>query len=152
MDSKGICVCIQCGYTASQNPTFNADGTYSNKHLMKRDITHTDNFGSVQVGKNTVQKSVVKHDTGKPMVSLVEPSFILGIAQVLTYGAEKYAINNWQQATDKDIRRIKDSLLRHTLAYTSGELLDAETGLSHSLHAATNMMFLNYLLEKQNEP
>jgi len=91
-----------------------------------------------------------KADNNKPMVSLVEPSFILGIAEVLSYGAKKYSINNWKEATNKDIRRIKDSLLRHTLAYTSGDLLDEETHLSHSYHAAANLMFLNYLIERRS--
>jgi hypothetical protein len=90
-----------------------------------------------------------KHDIGKPMVSLIEPTFIIGVAEVMTYGAKKYDIDNWKTATTDDIRRIKDSLLRHTLAYTSGELLDPETHLSHSYHATCNLMFLNYLLERR---
>lgn len=102
---------------------------YNNADLMKRDF--------------------MKSDEDKPMISLIEPSFIIGIAEVMTYGAKKYGINNWKQATSKDIRRIKDSLLRHTLAYTSGELLDPETHLSHSYHATCNLMFLNYLLERR---
>ena len=89
--------------------------------------------------------SFVKKDIGKPMVSLVEPKYILGMAEVLTFGAKKYAIDNWKSATIEDIRRIKDSLLRHTLAYTSGELVDPETGLSHTYHIGCNAMFLDYL-------
>jgi len=92
--------------------------------------------------------SFSKHDSNKPMISLVEPKFIIGIAEVLTFGARKYAIDNWKKATTADIRRIKDSLLRHTLAYTSGELLDSETHLSHAYHISCNVMFLNYLLER----
>lgn len=95
-----------------------------------------------------MKRDFMKADADKPMVSLIEPSFIIGTAEVMTYGAKKYAIDNWKQATPADIRRIKDSLLRHTLAYTSGELLDPETGLSHSYHATCNLMFLNYLLER----
>jgi len=92
-----------------------------------------------------------KHDNGKPMVSLVETEFILGVAQVLTFGAKKYDIDNWKNMEEKDLRRIKDSALRHTLAYTSGELLDPETGLSHAYHASCNLMFLDYFdkLKKQ---
>ena len=104
--------------------------SYNNADLMKRDF--------------------MKADTGKPMISLIEPSFIIGVAEVMTYGAVKYAIDNWKKATPEDIRRIKDSLLRHTLAYTSGELLDPETHLSHSYHATCNLMFLNYLLERRS--
>lgn len=89
-----------------------------------------------------------KADTDKPMISLVEPSFIIGIAEVLTFGAKKYSIDNWKSATTVDVRRIKDSLLRHTLAYTSGELLDPETHLSHSYHIACNAMFLDFLFTR----
>ena len=86
-----------------------------------------------------------KFDTGKPMVSLVEPEFILGTAKVLTLGAEKYEIDNWKLGSSpEDIRRYKDALLRHTLAYTSGETNDPETGLSHTYHIACNIMFLDY--------
>ena len=92
--------------------------------------------------------SFKKFDTEKPMITLVEPRYIVGMAEVLTFGAKKYAIDNWKQATADDIRRIKDSLLRHTLAYTSGEILDNETGLSHAYSIGCNAMFLDYLLSK----
>jgi len=92
-----------------------------------------------------------KDDKGKPMVSLVESDFILGMAKVLTAGAKKYAIDNWKLGSSKkDIRRYKDALLRHTLAYTSGEKLDPETGLSHAYHAACNLMFLEYFEKTLN--
>lgn len=94
-----------------------------------------------------IEETFTKFDNGKPMLSLVEPQFIIGMAEVMTYGAKKYAIENWKKATKDDIRRIKDSLLRHTLAYTSGELIDKETGLSHAFHASCNLMFLNYMIE-----
>ena len=87
-----------------------------------------------------------KYDTGKPMVSLVESKFIFGVAEVLTFGAVKYGPNNWKLGTSEDdIRRYKDALLRHVLAYTSGEINDPESGLSHLHHASANLMFLDYL-------
>lgn len=86
-----------------------------------------------------------KFDKGKPMVSLVQPNFILGMAEVMTVGAKKYSINNWKLgSTPEDIRRYQDAVLRHTLAYIDGEHLDPETGLSHAYHAACNLMFLEY--------
>ena len=114
---RGKWTCISCG-------------TYNNKDLMK--------------ALKTSEPVFTKHDTGKPMVSLVESEFILGVAEVLTMGAKKYAVDNWKLMTDEDIRRVKDSLLRHTLAYTSGELIDKESGLSHLYHAGCNLMFLDY--------
>jgi hypothetical protein len=83
------------------------------------------------------------------MVSLVESDFILGMAKVLTFGANKYGVENWKLGdSPENIRRYKDALLRHVLAYTSGELVDPETGLSHAYHAACNLMFLDYLQNK----
>lgn len=96
-------------------------------------------------------KEFKKDDQGKPMVSLVEPDFIVGIAEVLTAGASTYGLDNWKHATKDDIRRLKDSLLRHTLSYTSGVLVDSDSGKSHAYHAACNLMFLNYLLEKRRD-
>lgn len=93
--------------------------------------------------------SFKKFDTGKPMVSLVEPQFTLGVAKILTFGATKYGANNWKTATENDKQRFKDALLRHILAYVGGDKLDEESGLSHLYHAGCNLMFLDYF-DRQN--
>ena len=84
----------------------------------------------------------MKFDSGKNMVSLVDPKFILGVGQILTFGANKYAKNNWK--LNEDLDRYKDATLRHMYAYLSGELLDPESGLPHLDHVACNIMFLRY--------
>lgn len=84
----------------------------------------------------------MKWDSDKPMPSLVDPDFILGVADILTFGAKKYAKNNWQLNTDID--RYKDSLMRHIYAYLGGELIDPESGKPHLDHIACNVMFLRY--------
>ena len=84
----------------------------------------------------------IKYDTGKNMVSLVEPDFILGLGKVLTHGAEKYEVDNWKLNTD--IRRYKDSALRHLYAYLEGQLLDEDSGLPHLDHLSANIMFLRH--------
>jgi len=86
-----------------------------------------------------------KFDTGKTMMSLVTPSYIIGTAKVLTLGAAKYDKNNWK--LNKDKSRYEDSLLRHTYSYLAGEKLDPESGLSHLYHISCNLMFLEYLDE-----
>ena len=91
---------------------------------------------------STNQSQFMKHDSGKCMVSLVDPAFTLGVGAILTFGAHKYAINNWQLVPD--ITRYKDAAYRHFLAYLSGELIDPESGLPHLDHLATNIMFLRY--------
>lgn len=87
----------------------------------------------------------IKNDTGKVLASEVAPSFILGTARVLTFGAKKYARGNWKKMTEEDRERIKDSLMRHIYAYLSGETYDPETLESHLYHAACNLMFLDNL-------
>ncbi len=85
----------------------------------------------------------LKYDKVKLLMSLVDPRCIEDIARVLTYGAEKYAPNSWQQVEDAE-RRYKDALLRHTFEYLKGVELDEESGLTHLSHMATNIMFLSY--------
>lgn len=85
-------------------------------------------------------KEGVKHDLGKPRISLISRVFLIGIANVLTFGAKKYDADNWRLGMDW--RRAIDATLRHVLAWADGEDLDPETGLSHLYHAACELMFL----------
>lgn len=92
----------------------------------------------------------LKYDTGKLLFSLIPPETTRALAQVLTFGAQKYAPNNWQLIENgKD--RYLDALFRHLDAYRSGEALDPESGLSHLSHALTNVAFLHYLDLKANQ-
>ena len=88
----------------------------------------------------------IKHDEGKPMVSLINPKFIEGLAEVMTQGANKYGRDNWQEC--KEPHRYLDALLRHTLKYWDGEKVDTESGKSHLYHIAFNAMALDYLDNK----
>ena len=91
----------------------------------------------------------IKADNGKARVSLVEPDFILGVANVLTFGANKYEAGNWKKLDDSELYRYKDALLRHTLQYLNGEYYDKESGLPHLDHMATNIMFIRHFEEKK---
>lgn len=82
-----------------------------------------------------------KYDTGKLQYSLIPPIATKSLAQVLTFGAEKYAPNSWQRVPDGE-RRYTDALYRHLEQYRMGESTDAESGLSHLAHAITNIAFL----------
>ena len=92
---------------------------------------------------NNEPKVGLKYDDDKLLMSLVEPEFIEDVAKVLTFGAKKYKPNSWQHVEDCE-RRYKDALLRHTMSYLKGELIDCESGLTHLSHMATNIMFLSY--------
>lgn len=88
-------------------------------------------------------KEFTKFDDNKVLASAVDPLYIIGTAEVLTFGAKKYARDNWKLMNDPV--RIQDSLMRHLYAYLAGEKVDPETNLSHLYHASCNLMFLaNY--------
>jgi hypothetical protein len=97
-----------------------------------------------------MNEEFIKHDTGKPMMSLIEPSFIRGLADVLTFGANKYEKNNWKLADSTEGQdRIKDAMLRHIYKYLDGQEFDDETGFSHLYHAAFGLMALSYFDTKK---
>lgn len=84
----------------------------------------------------------IKDDKDKPMLSLIEPHFVTSLGDILTFGAQKYSVDNWKLCDDTS--RYKDALLRHTYAYLSGDLLDPESGFPHTAHIACNTMFLQW--------
>lgn len=88
----------------------------------------------------------MKFDQGKPRVDLIDSRFLLELGEVLGFGAEKYGENNWQAIEPK---RYRAAALRHMYQYCSGEKVDKESGKSHLIHAACNLMFLYW--SDQNE-
>ena len=83
----------------------------------------------------------LKYDAGKLRYDLVPPHAIKAIADVLTYGADKYAPNSWQTVSDGETRYTA-AMMRHFEAYREGEELDPETGKSHLAHCLCNLTFL----------
>ena len=76
----------------------------------------------------------VKYDNDKPQWSLVPFKAMMQVVDVLTYGARKYAPDNWKKVPDAR-RRYIDAAFRHLSTYVSGEKNDSETGKSHLAHA-----------------
>lgn len=74
------------------------------------------------------------------------PALIEGAARALGHGTEKYRDGdefNFLRAYT--FRTVYASLIRHLLAWYSGEDTDGESGLSHLDHAAGNLaMLLHY--------
>lgn len=87
-----------------------------------------------------------KHDSGKPLMGAVPPNALLVVAQVLTFGAEKYGRDNWRQVESAETRYL-DAALRHINAYQRGEVVDPESGESHLAHAVCSLMFMLELKE-----
>ena len=82
-----------------------------------------------------------KKDGGKPRPALLATHAMVGLGEVLAYGAKKYDDDNWRHGMRW--RRVADALLRHVFAYLGGEDRDPETGLLHIDHALCNAMFLS---------
>lgn len=83
-----------------------------------------------------------KLDAGKPRVSLVLngfPNALMAVAEVGTYGANKYTDNGWLSVPNGK-QRYADAGYRHNLLAATGEERDAESGLLHKAHAAWNAL------------
>lgn len=96
------------------------------------------------------QKEGIKYDDGKPRLELITTEFLFALADILTFGAAKYAARNWEQGIM--FGRVFGALQRHLWAWWAGRgpttksflftSLDAETSKSHLHHAACCLMFL----------
>ena len=82
-----------------------------------------------------------KFDDGKLRYSLIPPSTTHALAEVLTFGANKYEPGGWRHVSNGKERYL-DAAMRHLEAYRSGEVLDKESELSHLKHLLTNIAFL----------
>lgn len=88
----------------------------------------------------------LKYDDNKLMWDLLPYDAVEKIVEIMTYGAKKYAPNNWQKVK---ANRYYAAMMRHIVAELKGEDNDKESGLLHLAHAATNILFL--LWKKINE-
>jgi hypothetical protein len=88
----------------------------------------------------------IKYDTEKNRLDLIPPEFITALGEVLTHGAKKYDDNNWMRV-EGGIDRYYGALLRHVMAWRSGERIDKDSGLSHLQCAIANLCFIFYLSE-----
>lgn len=89
----------------------------------------------------------IKRDSGKLRPGLFPVECFEEISKVLTFGANKYAPDNWKKVSPD---RYIDAMWRHYIAWQTGEERDSESGLSHAAHFATNAVFLLWFeLEKK---
>lgn len=86
-----------------------------------------------------------KFDSGKPLITLIPSSVIIGMAKILEMGQKKYGKLNWKKGIV--YTRLLDAANRHMLAFQSGEDNDPESSHSHLLHAMVNLAFLFYFTQ-----
>ncbi len=84
----------------------------------------------------------IKHDNDKLRFDLWPVKSLMDVAEVLTYGANKYSDNNWMKVSPF-YDRYYAALWRHVLAWKNGEVNDPESGLPHLAHALCCLIFMN---------
>lgn len=99
-------------------------------------------MGSGKVGAPKPDPVGRKDDGGKRRWDLAPFKAFDGVVDVITFGAKKYAPNNWR-AVEHD--RYLAALLRHMSAFMQGEVIDPDSGLPHMSHIACNACFLSEL-------
>ncbi len=84
-----------------------------------------------------------KFDLNKPPMHLLDRVALEATAQVLAFGAQKYAEDNWRGGGTYDLgcKRPLAAALRHIFAYLDGECSDPESDMSHLAHAMCSIMF-----------
>lgn len=125
----------------------------------------TDEVGSCNIGYENIIEEIIKHkdyllmmgfvddlgknvDTGlrynkgKPRMELIEAGFMEEVAKILTFGAEKYEIDNWKKFDNQKRFQTIGSLMRHLEGYRKGNKIDDESNCSHLCHIVANAMFL----------
>lgn len=86
---------------------------------------------------------LVKHDSAKPRLSLLNLPFLEEVAHVMDHGAKKYGLDNYMGADPDPVNRFVSAAMRHLWAFLDGEVLDPDSGLPHLAHAAANAMILH---------
>jgi hypothetical protein len=79
------------------------------------------------------QKEVI----GKLRIDLVPAEMIEGDAEVLTYGATKYADHNWEKGIP--FMTSYSAAMRHLMQWLKGVDIDTESGLKHIEQARLNL-------------
>lgn len=82
-----------------------------------------------------------KDDAGKPRFDLFPSKAEKAIVDVLTFGANKYAPDNWRKVEGWRWRYYR-AARGHIWAWATGEKLDKESGLPHLAHAVCCLLFL----------
>lgn len=100
-------------------------------------------------GKHGVAAGI-KFDGTKLKYRLVFWGFIEAVVRVLMWGAKTYAPDNWKKVADRR-ERYKEAILRHSIAYAKGEIMDKDTQESHLACIGCNAMFLHWMDETGDE-
>ena len=94
-----------------------------------------------------LKETAVKFDQDKIDWMILPYDALEEIVKVMEFGARKYARGNFASGEGLEYTRVLNSLMRHILAFSRGEDLDPETGISHMAHAGCNILFLLHYIK-----
>ncbi len=117
-----------------------------------KDLANISKIGSDAIVKIAEKEKIdpsnaSRFDSGKVDWSQVPFQALEGMVRVLEFGAKKYSKGNWASGGGFDHSRVFNSLMRHLVAYQSGQDLDEESGLPHIDHVMCNSMFMAYYIK-----
>jgi hypothetical protein len=81
-----------------------------------------------------------KFDQEKIPLHLLPTEALWEVGKVLAHGKIKYDAWNWKRGMLWS--RLQGAAMRHIFAWSEGEDLDSESGLSHLAHACCCLLFL----------
>lgn len=93
-----------------------------------------------------------KLDAGKNRAGLMLAGFanaLDAVAEVTTFGAQKYTPNGWVSVPD-GVNRYTDAMQRHFFDEAKGDVLDQDSGLMHAAHLAWNALARLELMLRDN--
>lgn len=85
-------------------------------------------MSEIPVTTEELTKGGTRADAGKSGVDMIPAEVLVELGNLYTYGAKKYTRDNWRRGMNYS--RMYASLMRHLLAFWSGEAMDAE-GFHH---------------------
>jgi hypothetical protein len=137
--------------------------TARSKDLLKKNLNKSKRSGKVNDRSqiettnddpSKIGTGAIKYDAGKPCAfrGLIGyfPRASLKVAEVSTFGANKYAWNGWEKVDD-GVARYSDAMTRHLLYEAKGEHIDPDSGIMHAAHAAWGALARLELMLRKDE-
>lgn len=90
-----------------------------------------------------------KADNGKSRLDLLDTDWLMGVGDVMAFGATKYEAHNWRKGIQ--VSRLVAAAMRHLTAFNKGEDFDQESGLHHLCHASACLMFAQWTSTQKPE-
>lgn len=124
-------------------------------YMYGEDVAKEWSASDTEDDPSKIGTGAVKFDKGKPAVfrGLISyfPRALWSVAEISTFGAQKYAWNGWENVSE-GFERYKDAQFRHALLEAMGETNDSDSELLHLAHEAWGALATLelYLREKNN--